>query len=216
MAAKHNIILLTLLSCLCLPVAADHSPPIKPFMTDGCSLFPDGMLDKPELWLACCIEHDKSYWQGGTWHQRKQADEALQACVSKLGQPEIAALMLSGVRVGGSAFWPTWYRWGYGWDYLRGYKPLNEHEKQLIQQALQQYRSALKGKPEKITEGPMSRFISMLLCAFLFTSCSEQQDKQSENVFQGQIDALDKAKTVEDTLLKANQQQRKHINEQSQ
>jgi len=77
---------------------------IKPFSTDGCSLFPDGSLTNKTLWQACCIEHDKAYWQGGTYEERKAADEALEKCV---GQPEIATLMLNGVRIGGSPYWPT-------------------------------------------------------------------------------------------------------------
>jgi len=120
---------------------SDQSNNIKPFTTDGCSLFPDGTFDNQGLWLACCTKHDITYWQGGTWRQRQQADRELKACVTKIGQPEIANIMLSGVRVGGSPFWPTTYRWGYGWDYLRGYKPLSEQEKQSIHKALQQYQS---------------------------------------------------------------------------
>jgi len=57
------------------------------------------------------------------------ADNALKSCVSKVGEPEIAAIMLTGVRVGGSPYFPTPYRWGYGWPYSRGYKPLSKDEK---------------------------------------------------------------------------------------
>ena len=101
---------------------------LKPFHSDGCSSFPDGTLNENKLWLACCTEHDKTYWKGGTYQQRIVADEALRACVEKQGEPEIAKLMLAGVRVGGTPYLPTTFRWAYGWPYLRGYKALTDEE----------------------------------------------------------------------------------------
>lgn len=106
---------------------------LKPFTTDGCSLFPNGTLAHKSLWLNCCIEHDKRYWRGGSYSERVDADIALKACVAQVGQPEIAELMLSGVRVGGTPYFPTKFRWGYGWDYPRGYKTLTEEEMQIVQ-----------------------------------------------------------------------------------
>jgi len=146
MHINKKIHLFLLLSCLATTVVAEQISTIKPFTTDGCSLFPDGTFKNKQFWLSCCTEHDISYWQGGTWHQRQQSDRALKRCVAKLGQPTIANLMLNGVRIGGSPFWPTSYRWGYGWDYLRGYKPLNTLEKQMINKALQQYKKDLQPK----------------------------------------------------------------------
>ena len=141
MNINTKIFIILLLSYLSLPATGAQPSTIKPFTTDGCSLFPDGTFNNKQLWLSCCKAHDISYWQGGTWQQRQQADWALKRCVTKLGQPKIAHLMLNGVRIGGSPFWPTSYRWGYGWAYLRGYKPLNEHEKQVINKTLQQYNA---------------------------------------------------------------------------
>ncbi len=106
---------------------------LKPFSSDGCSLFPDGTLKQRELWLNCCTAHDKAYWAGGTQEQRREADEALKQCVADVGEPHIAELMLQGVRVGGSPHWPTSFRWGYGWPFGRGYKPLSDEEKQLVE-----------------------------------------------------------------------------------
>ena len=74
---------------------------IQPFISDGCSVFPDGIFTERELWLNCCTAHDYTYWQGGSYDDRVDADKALQQCVTKVGQPEIAVLMLAGVRVGG-------------------------------------------------------------------------------------------------------------------
>lgn len=112
---------------------------LAPFESDGCSAFPDGTLEQQELWLDCCYQHDLAYWQGGTEQQRKLADEALQSCVAQVGEEEIALLMLAGVRVGGSPFFPTPFRWGYGWPFPRDYGELTEQEKRQVQ--------ALKPKP---------------------------------------------------------------------
>ena len=109
---------------------------LKPFRSDGCSSFPDGTIQQSTLWLRCCYQHDLSYWQGGTKLQRMVADYDLQQCVNAVGEPTIAKLMLAGVRVGGSPYFPTTYRWGYGWSYMRGYKPLDANEKTQVQQML--------------------------------------------------------------------------------
>lgn len=111
---------------------------IKSFESDGCSVFPDGTLVYKESWLKCCIEHDKAYWQGGSYQQRQVADETLKFCVEKIGRPEIAKIMLNGVRVGGTPYLPTSFRWGYGWPYLRGYKVLTEQEKQQVLKLINQ------------------------------------------------------------------------------
>jgi len=109
-----------------------HADTLKPFTSDGCSIFPDGTLAHKQLWLSCCTAHDFAYWQGGTYDERLQADEALESCVAHVGEPEIATLMLAGVRVGGSPYLPTSFRWGYGWSYPRLYKALTEEEKSQI------------------------------------------------------------------------------------
>ena len=106
--------------------------PIKPFTSDGCSSFPDGTFAHRELWLQCCTAHDLTYWQGGTYKERLAADKELQHCVAQVGQKHIADLMLAGVRVGGTPFLPTNFRWGYGWSYPRLYKALSADEKAQI------------------------------------------------------------------------------------
>ncbi len=113
-----SFITITLFSILFTTVYAEE---IKPFTSDGCSAFPDGTFEQQKLWLDCCTAHDKAYWRGGTYQQRLDADLALRQCVAKVGEPLIAELMLAGVRVGGSPYWPTKFRWGYGWPYFHGY-----------------------------------------------------------------------------------------------
>ena len=101
---------------------------LKPFVSDGCSAFPDGTIKQNELWLSCCYQHDYAYWKGGTYEERLASDRALESCVAKVGKPRIALLMLAGVRVGGTPFLPTQFRWGYGWPYPRFYGALTEAE----------------------------------------------------------------------------------------
>lgn len=105
---------------------------ITSFTSDGCSAFPDGTLQQQGLWQRCCVIHDKSYWMGGTYEQRLAADEVLKVCVEAVGEPEIAQLMLAGVRVGGTPYLPTSFRWGYGWPYPRGYQKLTAEQSKLL------------------------------------------------------------------------------------
>jgi hypothetical protein len=111
---------------------------IKPFTTDGCSSFPNGTIAEKELWMHCCTRHDKSYWQGGVYEERVVADNALKECVEKVGNGRVAQLMLLGVRVGGTPYLPTKFRWGYGWPYVRGYKKLSKEESDMVKVLLSQ------------------------------------------------------------------------------
>jgi len=114
--------------CLTTLSASAFGNTLKPFTSDGCSSFPNGTFEQRELWLGCCTAHDYAYWQGGSYDDRLQADKALQSCVAKLGKPDVALLMLAGVRLGGTPFFPTSYRWGYGWSYPKFYRELTEDE----------------------------------------------------------------------------------------
>ena len=125
-----NIIMLklALIIMLTTQIFTASADTLKPFTSDGCSSFPDGTFKQKTLWLSCCQQHDLEYWQGGTYQERLQSDLALKTCVSNAGEPQIAALMLAGVRVGGTPFLPTKFRWGYGWSYPRFYSKLTESE----------------------------------------------------------------------------------------
>lgn len=115
---------------------AARADELKPFTSDGCSAFPDGTPQQQDLWLNCCIAHDFAYWKGGTYAERLAADEALEQCVANLGEPEVGKLMLAGVRVGGTPFLPTSFRWGYGWKYPRYYRALTDTERAQVQAAI--------------------------------------------------------------------------------
>jgi hypothetical protein len=116
---------------LALTACASQSR-LRPFATDGCTLFPDGTSEHKDLWLHCCVDHDHKYWMGGAKEDRLKADRELRACVAAVGEPKTGALMMAGVRAGGTPYLPTSWRWGYGWPYLRGYKPLTDGEKKRI------------------------------------------------------------------------------------
>ena len=141
-----NIITIIIL-CFC---AACSSGELKTFTSDGCSAFPNGTLDQQELWLNCCIKHDLSYWKGGTYQERLNVDLSLEQCVTNIGEPEVAKLMLAGVRVGGSPYYPTTYRWGYGWPYLRGYRALSNEEKQQVKDKLMMLELMIKSLLDEI------------------------------------------------------------------
>jgi len=140
---------------ICLSMSA-YSDELKFFTTDGCSSFPDGTIEQRSLWVSCCIRHDLAYWKGGTYNERLAADQSLKTCVSRVGEPEIANLMLAGVRVGGSPFYPMPYRWGYGWPYMRGYKPLSQQEKVQVKQKLEMLEIMIRSisSEMKINEEP--------------------------------------------------------------
>lgn len=130
---------------------------ITSFTTDGCSggmsdgwqymarimpLFKNKFGAKPP-WETCCIEHDKTYWQGETrngFEARLKADQSLRQCVIDFGQKYseeysrefkldakiiqtnftiTAELMYRAVRVGGQPCTVFAWRWGYGWPHCQ-------------------------------------------------------------------------------------------------
>ena len=52
--------------------------------------------------------------------------------LKNVGEPNIANLMLIGVRIGGIPYFPTSFRWDYGWLFPRGYQHLSMREKQQV------------------------------------------------------------------------------------
>jgi hypothetical protein len=105
---------------------------LKNFQSDGCSAFPDGTLSDPQRWQAHCVKHDFSYWQGGTREQRREADRELVRGVRAEGHPVLARCMYFGIRIGGAPWWPTPWRWGFGWSYPRGYGLLSSDEERQV------------------------------------------------------------------------------------
>ena len=115
---------------------------LRPFSSDGCSLFPDSSVITGDDWCSCCFEHDIAYWKGGTEAEREAADRALQSCVAaKTGDELLGRMMYEGVRAGGSPYFYNWYRWGYGWDYERKYQALTPQESGRAELLLTEYRN---------------------------------------------------------------------------
>ena len=99
--------------------------PDYPFTTDGCS---GGMsalwrlfARKPAPWEGDCVDHDRTYWAGGTAAERVEADAELARRVAARGYPVTARLMFLGVSFGGHPLLPLPWRWGYGWRWPRQY-----------------------------------------------------------------------------------------------
>ncbi len=131
-----SLIIMLLLASVRLSIASD----LRDFKSDGCSLFPDGSIRNPAQWCECCFMHDVAYWRGGTGDDRRQADEDLRTCVFKqTGDKVLAKIMYDGVRAGGHPVFPSWYRWGYGWKYGRGYAPLTGQEWLQVAEKLDHY-----------------------------------------------------------------------------
>lgn len=138
-----------------------NKPILRPFSSDGCSLSPNSFFKVN--FVECCVEHDIAYWIGGTSEQKIAADSAFKACMNdKINSSYIGAAYHSvastyywGVRLGGDARMPNSFRWGYGWNYLRGYSPLSKEELQqaenLYGKNLDLLRSQVRNKTFKFS-----------------------------------------------------------------
>tara|TARA_Y100000768_G_scaffold388943_1_gene389024 strand:- start:1417 stop:1956 length:540 start_codon:yes stop_codon:yes gene_type:complete len=138
---KTFLFLLLFFSCSSVPLSRtelgdekkqDISQQLKPFISDGCSLWPEGTAQDRSLWLECCVFHDLKYWRGGTQGEKNLADKEFKQCIAEKGYTQLASLMEFGVEVGGSPRYATSFKWGYGWTYDRGYVPLTPKEKKYL------------------------------------------------------------------------------------
>lgn len=128
---------------------------LRDFRTDGCSFYPEGDAEAPELWSDCCVSHDTAYWRGGTADERRSADGRLRDCVlARTGRQDLANRMYRGVRLSGAPLFPTTFRWGYGWGFGRGYEPLAADERHEAEEKLAAYRGA---HPDKAVTTSTSR-----------------------------------------------------------
>ncbi len=112
---------------------------VHPFVTDGCTLFPEGTPRNPKLWEECCLEHDLRLWAGGTRVARKKTDRRLGDCVAEKGEPVIGKLMYWAVHV--ASFSPKKIKgkeWGNAWE-VSGYRKLQPAEVEEIKAELPKY-----------------------------------------------------------------------------
>lgn len=95
------------------------------FTSDGCSgglsVAWRAFTRRPPPFEHCCVAHDFSYWKGGTYDERRAADRALERCVTATGHRALGFLMYEAVRLGGTPYAPTAWRWPYGWRWPHGY-----------------------------------------------------------------------------------------------
>lgn len=90
---------------------------LRPFLTDGCTGYPEGTQDEPTLWHHCCVFHDLEFWAGGELRDRKFMDLRLRDCVASTGEVHHAKLIYIGVRVGShSPVKKAGMQWGNAWD----------------------------------------------------------------------------------------------------
>ena len=89
--------------------------PNKPFITDGCSGWMSLIADSLNIilpWEGACRDHDKTYWQGGSWQTRLLADQLLRRKVASAGYPRVASMMYYATRLFGAPYSPLPWRWG--------------------------------------------------------------------------------------------------------
>lgn len=128
-------LLLVLVGFLVAGCQGTNPPELSAFQFDGCSCFPEGTWKDPDLWEQHCLVHDYRYWQGGTRRERKLADRKLRDGIRSKGKPIVAQLAYAGVRIGGTPWLPTPWRWGFGWrGFPRGYRELSNDERRQIEQ----------------------------------------------------------------------------------
>ena len=133
-------------------VGCSSDTELRPFTSDGCTLFPETSLINADDWCSCCFEHDIAYWRGGTAEDRETADLKLKNCVKeKTNNDALAILMYEGVRFGGSPYFYNWYRWGYGWEFDRKYQPLSSAEIEVADARLAEYFAE---QPEAVCKIP--------------------------------------------------------------
>ena len=99
-------------------IESNKNLPPNEFTQDGCTLFPNKIPWHD--FRPACLEHDISYWAGGTEEEKRAADIALRETISHTGPigPVFGHIMYAGVKVFGDS-WLTKKvnaNWGYGWD----------------------------------------------------------------------------------------------------
>lgn len=117
---------------------------LKPFETDGCTMFLDGTKEKPELWKHCCTYHDIRYWYGGTMKAQALSDIKLKQCVEKVAGPKWASLIYTGVRAGHYSPIKNKYAWAWGWTPKRDKEPLSTNDLTYVKQELLKLKESIK------------------------------------------------------------------------
>jgi hypothetical protein len=125
---KALIILFFFFSVTSLKSEAKTANSLKPYFTDGCTLFLDGTHKHPGLWVHCCEEHDMRYWFGGNQDDMDKTDLRLKACVNDVAGATWGSLIYTGVRTGHMSPIKNKTHWGWGWKQNRSDTALNPSE----------------------------------------------------------------------------------------
>lgn len=118
--------------------AAEAPAVLQDFETDGCTMFIEGPVSKPDLWAHCCFEHDLRYWFGGTSQDKKFSDIQLRECVRDVAGNFWANIMYNGVRAGSFSPIKFKYVWSWGWTPKRGKEKLTSNEVEYVVERIDQ------------------------------------------------------------------------------
>lgn len=80
-------------------VQAKEASLTQGFQSDMCTSSPNGS------WGHCCYEHDLLYWVGGSFEQRKIADDQIMKCMNLSNGP--GHIYREFVRTAGTQFWSS-------------------------------------------------------------------------------------------------------------
>lgn len=109
---------------------------LKPFVSDGCTMFADGPPRAPKLWTHCCEEHDLRYWFGGNQADMDKTDLKIRSCVKDVAGATWAEVIYAGIRAGHSSPIKNKFRWSWGWTIDRPNVSLTQTEKDHVQEEL--------------------------------------------------------------------------------
>jgi len=124
---------LVCLTCIITGCQTTKQTELNDFVSDGCTLVPRQAPEVLNLSEDHCYIHDFRYWRGGTRKERLEADRELRDSVRNSGKPLLAEATFLTVRVAGAPWFPTPWRWGFGWKgYHKPYGELTEEERKMV------------------------------------------------------------------------------------
>ena len=100
---------LLIASLTALVVLPPVSSPV-PFTSNGCTGF------REKTFFSCCFVHDFAYWSGGTWTDRRRADNNLRKCVRDISHNiPVAYVAFTLVRMTSGTGAMFDFGWGRAW-----------------------------------------------------------------------------------------------------
>lgn len=118
---------------LLVSLDANSKAGLKPFYTDGCTMFVDQNNDNSKNWRHCCVNHDLRYWFGGESKDKDISDLDLKACVTEAANEKLANLMYKAIRLGNLSPIKHKTHWGWGWyTKMKKNAPLTDDQKNIV------------------------------------------------------------------------------------